>query len=48
MKKLIFTVVSLLMLQMISFLLSCGGGFGSDSSNADDIGNEIFGTDSGK
>jgi hypothetical protein len=48
MKKLIFTIVSLLLLQVISFLFSCGGGFGSDSSNADDIGNEIFGTDSGK
>lgn len=48
MKKLILTIVSILLLQALSFLLSCGGGFGSDSSNADDIGNEIFGTDSGK
>jgi hypothetical protein len=48
MKKLIFTIISLLLLQVCSLLLSCGGGFGSDSSNADDIGNEIFGTDSGK
>lgn len=48
MKKMIFTFIAILFVHVFSFLLSCGGGFGTDSSNADDIGNEIFGTDSGK
>jgi hypothetical protein len=48
MKKVYFAIVTILFVYIFSFLLSCGGGFGSDSSNADDIGNEIFGTDSGK
>lgn len=48
MKKAIITIISLLFIHFFSFLLSCGGGYGSDSSNADDIGNEIFGNDSGK
>lgn len=48
MKKVHLAIVIMLFVYVFSFLLSCGGGFGSDSSNADDIGNEIFGTDSGK
>jgi hypothetical protein len=48
MKKVYFAIAMILFVYILSFLQSCGGGFGSDTSNADDIGNEIFGTDSGK
>ncbi|HEX2958001.1 MAG TPA: hypothetical protein VHO70_14300 [Chitinispirillaceae bacterium] len=48
MNRIISVIIFTLLIQAFSFLLSCGGGFGCDSENADDIGNEIFGSDSGK
>jgi hypothetical protein len=48
MKRILLSVLMFLTLHVLMIFMSCGGGFESDSSNADDIGNEIFGSDSGK
>jgi hypothetical protein len=48
MKRIILSVLMFLTLHVLMIFMSCGGGFESDSSNADDIGDEIFGSDSGK
>ncbi|MBN1600985.1 MAG: hypothetical protein JW915_05205 [Chitinispirillaceae bacterium] len=48
MRKIVTFFIYLFLLQLLILMVSCGGGMGTDSSNADDIGNEIFGSDSTK
>lgn len=48
MKKKLTLIIYLLFIQFLIIIMSCGGGFSADSTNADDIGNEIFGSDSTK